>query len=209
MQNTVGRLLKEAREKKEITLEKIEKDTRIRLKNLQAIEDERWEEFPSKTYIQGVITSYGNYLELDTTKLLAYFRREYEQREKLKFKAKATKDQFTPQTKRVIRYAVLTVITLFVIYFGYQVSTLFTPPDIEILEPSETTTSKQKILLKGRTEKDTIVTVNDERVYLDDENIFQTEIPLTRDENMVKIEATGANGRTRTLEQIYIREFKE
>ena len=128
----------------------------------------------------------------------------------MKFQTKETKEQFTPQTKKVIRYTIATIVLLFILYFSYQLIMLFKPPTITLLEPQKTTfTVEKKVLLKGKTEKDTIITVNDERIYLDDNNMFSTEIPLTKEKNYVSIKATGANGRKSELDKVLIRQFED
>lgn len=210
MLKTAGETLKQERIKKSQSLEQIEKVTHIRAKNLKAIEESTWDAFPSRTYIQGIITVYGRHLDLDTTTLLAYFRREYDEHESQKFKTKATKDQFTPQAKKIIRYSIALIVALFIVYFGYQLSLLFTPPEITILQPTQTAfKNEKKILLKGKTAKETIIFINDERLYLSEDNTFETEIPLTKEKNVVTIKATGANGRSKTIQMTYTRTFDE
>ena len=210
MLKTAGETLGQERHKKNLTFEDIEKATHIRAKNLEAIEQSNWGLFPSRTYIQGIITVYGRHLGLDTELLQAYFRREYEKHEQLKFKTRATKSQFTPQTRQIIRITIVIIFVLFALYFSYQLILLFRPPSVTILEPQQTTfTKEKKILLKGTTAKDTSITINDERVYLNDENIFQTEIPLTKEENKVIIKAVGANGQKKTITLTYTRRFEE
>jgi cytoskeletal protein RodZ len=210
MLKTAGETLKQERYKKSLSFEQIEKITHIRAKNLKAIEESKWEMFPSQTYIQGIITTYGKHLDLDIPTLLAYFRREYEEHEMQKFKTRATKEQFTPQTKKVIRYVMILIFVLFASYFGYQLTLLFRPPEIIIFQPTKTAFKKEKkILLKGQTNKETIILINDDRVYLKEDNTFETEIPLTKEENVVTIKATGANGRSKTIQKTYTRTFDE
>lgn len=205
MNTHVGNYLKNARESKNITFQDIEKATRIRAKNLQALEQEQWDQFPSKTYVQGLLKKYAKFLELDEEKLLAYFRREYDLRESLKFKKRTSREQFTPQTIKVFRLSMLMIIIIFLSYFGFQIFQYNQPPEVIIIQPNFYEFEREdKVLLKGQTEKDTIVTINGERVYLDDDNIFEANIPLAEPENIVVIEATGANGKVTRIENTYV-----
>lgn len=61
----------------------------------------------------------------------------------------------------------------------------------------------KKIELVGKTEKEASVTVNGERVYTNEEQIFRTFIPLVLKENIVRIEVTGANGRKATITKTF------
>ncbi len=207
MFTNIGEYLKDERKNRNLSLKDVEKETRIRKKNLIAIEAGRWEAFPSRTYIQGVITSYGKYLSLDEKKLIAYFRREYELRDKVFFKRKATRDSFNPQTKKIAKLFIFFIIGIFVVYFGYQIKLYYTPPSVIILKPTKSTfKNENKITLKGQTEKDVIITVNKKRIYPDDKNIFEAQIPLVNKENLVVIEVTGANGQKTTIKKVFIKE---
>lgn len=205
MITNIGDELKKQREKNKLTLEDVEHATKIRIKNLTAIEEGNWDFFPSRTYIQGIISSYGKFLELDEQKLIAYFRREYEQRDQLKFKARTTKEQFTPQAKKMIKMVIILIIIAFVGYFGYQLKLYYTPPKVVIIEPKQTLFSKDKITLKGSTEKDSTILVNEEEVFLNEKNIFETEIPLPDEKNEVIIEVIGANGRKTVVKKVYLK----
>ena len=74
---SVGQLLKDAREAKFYTLEEIEKHTKIRKELLTALEKDDFSKLPPLTFIQGFIKNYGRFLGLETTKLLAIYRREF------------------------------------------------------------------------------------------------------------------------------------
>ena len=203
----VGTILKNERERQNISLEDVEKATRIRTKNLIAIEDENWDIFPSRTYVQGIIKRYSRFLNLSEQKLLAYFRRDYERHENIKFKKRTAKEQFTPRKKRIIQAIVLGIVVSFAGFFGYQVHLYLKPPEVIILEPHESTFKrKDKITLKGQAPEETIITVNDTEVLLDDKNIFEVDIPLVQDINPVTIVAVGANGKKTVIERVLKKE---
>lgn len=203
---TVGEILKKERNNKNITLEEIEKATKIRKKNLENIEKSNWEAFSSKTYIIGVIKNYANFLDLKEEKLVAFFRREYEKKEEVKFNEGIKDNYLVPQTIRVFRFFLFIIALFFIIYFAYQIKIFFTPPLLEILSPKENQfKNTDKILLIGKTDKDTIINVNNDRVLLKSNNTFEVEIPLYNQKNPVIIEATGPNGKKTTINKIYER----
>lgn len=202
----VGSVLKTERIKQGISLADVEKATRIRKKNIRSIESEKWEDFPSRTYIQGIITQYGRFLGLEDEKLAAYFRRAYENQENLKFKQRTVKDQFTPRKKIAMRFFIASIILFFCMFFGYQMYLYLRPPEIVILEPTVSTFRRtDKVLVRGQAPKETVITVNKREVYLDDDNIFEAYVPLTEDRNLVVIEAIGANGQKTVIRKVFIR----
>lgn len=202
--NTTGELLQKARTDQGLSFEDVEKKTRIRKKYLAAVEKNDWSIFPSKTYILGVLHSYGRFLKLDEEKITAFFRREYEKTEEMRFKERVSKEHLTPRTKKIARLFVAILVLTFGIYFAYQLQLYFSPPFVEIISPKKTSFErKPKIELVGKTEKEAIVMVNGERVFQDKNNIFKVMIPLSSAKNEVVIEVTGANGKKRVLKQTF------
>lgn len=201
---TTGEILKRERNNLRLTLEDVERSTRIRKKNLEAVERNDWKRFPSKTYILGIIKSYGKFLNLDQEKLEAFFRREYERKEDLRFKRRLSKHYLTPQTKKVFKLAVAAIALVFFLYFGYQLKLYFSPPSVKILKPTETKFRREKsVEIIGQTEHEALVTVNGERVYLDKNNIFKISVPLSHEKNEVTIEVTGVNGRKTVIKKVF------
>ncbi len=61
----IGNSLLEARTRRSIDINQAELATKIRAKYLRALEDERFEQLPSQTYIKGFLRTYADYLGLD------------------------------------------------------------------------------------------------------------------------------------------------
>lgn len=70
----VGRMLEDARLRKGITLEKVEKELKIRKHYLIAMETGRWEELPGYAYATGFLRTYGDYLGLPGEDLAEEYR---------------------------------------------------------------------------------------------------------------------------------------
>lgn len=61
----IGNSLREARLRQGLDLARVEDDTKIRARYLQALEDERFEVLPAETYVKGFLRTYAEYLGLD------------------------------------------------------------------------------------------------------------------------------------------------
>lgn len=61
----IGNTLREARVRRMVTLQQAEQDTKIRVKYIQAMENEDFEIMPGATYVKGFLRTYASYLELD------------------------------------------------------------------------------------------------------------------------------------------------
>ncbi len=69
----LGTYLKEAREAKDISLEQVEADTKIKARFIEAMEAENFEMFPSAPMVRGFLKNYGDYLKLDAQAVLSKF----------------------------------------------------------------------------------------------------------------------------------------
>src|SRR5918997_3403501 len=61
----IGNSLREARLRQGLDLARVEDDTKIRAKYLQALEDERFDILPGETYVKGFLRTYADHLGLD------------------------------------------------------------------------------------------------------------------------------------------------
>ena len=70
----IGNTLREARVRRTITLQQVEEDTKIRVKYVQAMENEDFEVMPGATYVKGFLRTYATYLALDPEVILDEYR---------------------------------------------------------------------------------------------------------------------------------------
>jgi cytoskeletal protein RodZ len=69
----IGATLREARVRRKLTLQQAEDDTKIRVKYLQAMENEDFEVMPGVTYVKGFLRAYAEYLNLDADVIVGEF----------------------------------------------------------------------------------------------------------------------------------------
>lgn len=70
----IGNTLREARVRRNLTLQQVEEDTKIRVKYVQAMENEDWDVMPGVTYVKGFLRTYSTYLGLDPEVVVEEFR---------------------------------------------------------------------------------------------------------------------------------------
>ena len=201
---SVGEILKKERERQGILLIQVEKNIKVRVRLLKAIEDNNWENFTSKIYITGIIKNYSQFLNLDPQKILAFFRRDYERIEEVKFKKRVSSKYLTSETRNAVFIGLAVLFTVFFVYFGYQLKQYFTPPKVEILLPRQDKFNREdRIKIVGKTDKDVMINIFGDRIYQNKEGIFEYEFPLHSGKNELVIEVTGANGKKTILKKIY------
>lgn len=203
---SVGTILKKEREKKGLLLIDIEKQIKVREKYLKAVEEEDWNFFSSKIYITGILKNYSRVLSLDEKKILAFFRRDYEKKEEIKFKRKITSAYLTSETKKFLKIGLIILCLFFAGYFIFQLKTYFSPPSFILLTPKvKNFTIEKNIVISGKTDKDTMITISGERIYQNKEGIFVYDYSLNEGENKLIINLTGANGKKTMVEQTFLK----
>jgi hypothetical protein len=71
----IGPTLREARTRRKVDLSEVEAAIKIRIRYLQAIENEEWDALPGGAYTRGFIRTYAFYLGLDGERLADEYRR--------------------------------------------------------------------------------------------------------------------------------------
>jgi len=78
MAPSIGQKLRDARTERGAELSDVERDTKIRVKFLDAMEGDRWEELPAPAYARGFLDIYARYLGLDQQALLDEYSKAVE-----------------------------------------------------------------------------------------------------------------------------------
>ncbi len=170
---TVGQVLKEEREKKFYTLDEIEKATKIRKELLEALEAGQYQKLPPPTFVQGFIKSYGKFLNLDSEKLLAVFRREFSDQKHPprvleSFSHPVDKKRIRITPGRVLFILVFTLIFIFFAYLWFEYRFLVGAPSLEVVTPSDQlNTSQAEVVVLGKTDPEAKVNINDQEIAVD------------------------------------------
>ena len=74
----IGQILQKARVQRGIELDEVEQATKVRVKFLRAMEEDRWEALPAPVYARGFLEIYARFLGLDDAALVEEYRRTVE-----------------------------------------------------------------------------------------------------------------------------------
>jgi Helix-turn-helix domain len=78
MARKIGKTLEEARLGRGIDLTEVERVTKIRVKFLRAMEEDRWDDLPPPAYARSFLQTYARYLDLDDEALVEEYRETIE-----------------------------------------------------------------------------------------------------------------------------------
>ena len=165
----LGEVLRTAREAKFIDLARVERDTKIRVRYLAALETGDYRDLPGAVYTKGFLRNYGLYLGLDPEYLVDLYRLEIG----------AAADRRTPSippqpiaerqrrpfvvTSGAVAAVILTVlVTAFGAYLVGEFITFARTPDLRVTDPATDLASfdGSEYLIRGVTEPNATITTD-------------------------------------------------
>jgi len=202
---TVGSILQETRLAKKLSLEQAEKATKIRVKFLSGIESDDYSMLPSLSYAKGFVKNYSEYLGLDSSMVLAFFRRQTTDVSRVsllpnKSSAALNKSfiQLTPG--RFLAIVLGCLVVIFLGYLGLQYRKINQPPSLSIDSPAnQLVTTERRVDILGKTDADATVTVGGVSVLVRGDGKFFDQVTLESGVNKITIVATSRFGKTTTI----------
>ena len=203
-QNKLGEVLRTAREARDVDLARVERDTKIRARYLQALEDGDYAELPGAVYTKGFLRNYGAYLGLDTEYLVDLYRLESSQPTTEKPTVPTPPRPISTRRSRplivtpgVIMAALLTVgVAIFIVYIAVELVTFARTPALDITAPANDVPSYDQLeyTIIGTTEPNSRVTVDGLRenptVTADANGDFTIVIGLVPGSNVITLVAS-------------------
>lgn len=124
----IGNALREARVGRNISLQQAEEETKIRVKYIQAMENEDFDVLPAGTYVKGFLRTYAEYLGLDYQVLLDEYNERFgtgEHREHIIHQQRSSREvkAESPKRKSQANYLLVAIIAVVIVavlaYLGW------------------------------------------------------------------------------------------
>lgn len=201
----VGDSLQLARERKGVDLFRAERDTKIRLRYLSALEDGAYEDLPSPVYTKGFLRNYAIYLGLDPEDLLERWRDEMESQRSAERVAVAPPPmpiaapgrRVTVTPGMFVAGLVLLVVLAFVGYLAIQLLRYAEVTPVGLTKPPNffSTIDAELTVLEGTSGPGATITIRGPNEDLfnttaNEEGDWSREVPLARGPNRFSITAT-------------------
>lgn len=210
---TLGETLREARERKGITVDHASAETRIREKFLRALESGDHASLPSSVYAKGFLRSYGDYLGLESDELVALYQAERggpEPAQQLEPIRPIMRRGlvFTPVLLLPVVFA--GAVVLFAAFLYNQFVSFVVAPRLEVTDPATDMIVEQpEIVLRGITVPGGRVTVTIapgparvSDVRADADGRFAVTLRLRPGANQIRVEVVDASGKVNSVERI-------
>jgi cytoskeletal protein RodZ len=198
----LGEVLRTAREAKFIDLARVERDTKIRVRYLSALERGDYRDLPPPVYTKGFLRNYGLYLELDPEYLIDLYRLESGlggERPAMSMRPRpmaARQGRSLVVTSGAVGAVILTVVVIaFVVYLVGEFVTFARTPDLRIIDPAGDVTAYAgtEYTIRGVTEPNSTITTDGLRqnptTTADAEGTFSVRVGLLPGANVITLTA--------------------
>jgi cytoskeletal protein RodZ len=205
---TVGEVLKETRELKNLTLDQVSHATRIQKKYLLAIEKNDFKQIPTQEYAKGYVKNYSDFLGLNARNILAFLRRQTREVPKSvllpqKASGPLRKSRFILTPGRFVVIVVVVLLLSFISYFFLQYQRLQLPPTLIVQEPKDQQVIQaQRIDVLGATDPSATISINGVGVLVRSDGKFFDQVQLFPGENTISITATSRYGKTASVTKV-------
>lgn len=201
-----GQRLHEARLKKGLTLDEVSRATKIKTTFLSAIEKGEYQKIPEKTYAQGFVRNYAEFLGLPQNEILALFRREFDEEKIYKVLPAGLlqKEGFSLHGLKLQQATIAIICTflLFAAYILFQYRYVFLNPPLEIISPKEgAIISSQTVTIFGKTDPNVTLYVNNDPVSLERDGSFKKSLDLFSGKATITIKAVNRFGKETVLKR--------
>ena len=200
-----GDLLKEKRLIKELTLEDVERKTKIKTTYLVAIENSDFASLPSSTFAKGFLRNYATFLHLNPDTVVAMFRRDFTENNKGEIIPRALVSPVGTKPRFFTVSLILTTLATvaFLGFLGFQLLSWWSLPIIHLLQPQNGDTYGEKVTFKGTTTQGATVTINDQQVIVDQNGQFTLDLIFPAGTHSVMVASKNRQGKTRLLERTF------
>ncbi|MEK7578773.1 MAG: helix-turn-helix domain-containing protein [Patescibacteria group bacterium] len=203
----LAEFLKEKRQGKNLSLDRLSDLTKIQVYHLKALEAGQFEKLPPLVYRAGIFNRLAKFLEVDKNEIIRMYKQEVQAVEAASYDGNIIKSKqnlyfVLTQRRLAIFLGVLFLILLFT-YLGYQFKFLIGPPNL-VVEPKEDMVIQQgSLMVRGKTDNGVYLTINGENVYVGPNGSFSKEVQLAAGLNVVEVKAINNFGKiTKIVRQV-------
>lgn len=216
--NNFTEFLKEKRQNKNISLEKLSEITKIQLYHLEALEAGHFEKLPPSVYRAGIFKRLAKFLGVSENEFMEAYKNEFELSVLTPIDPSDTNFSFqigNAEVKKKNSYFILTpnkliflgggLLLIFLsFYIWYQFNFLIGPPNLVINQKEDFITREETILINGKTDNGVDLTINGEKMYVASSGSFKKEVQLADGVNIIEIKAVNNFGKiTKIIRQIF------
>jgi len=191
----LAEFLKEKRQSKNLSLDKLSNLTKIQVYHLEALEAGQFEKLPPLVYRAGIFKRLAKFLDVDKSEIIRMYKQEIQTVETSSYdgniiKPKKSSYFVLTQRKLAIFLGILFLILLSA-YLYYQFKFLVGPPNLAVDPKVDMVIQQESLTVKGKTDSGVYLTINGENVYVASDGSFSKEVQLTSGINVIEVKAVN------------------
>ena len=191
----LAEFLKEKRQGKNLSLDKLSDLTKIQVYHLEALEAGQFEKLPPLVYRAGIFKRLAKFLDVDKSEIIRMYKQEVQTVEIASYNGNIIKTKqnsyfVLTQRKLAIFLGVLFLILLSA-YLYYQFKFLVGPPNLAVDPKEDMVIQQESLTVRGKTDSGAYLTINGENVYVASDGSFSKEVQLTSGINVIEVKAVN------------------
>ena len=198
-QLTVGQQLSQARAQSGRSLTQAARYLKINQRYLAALEAGEYNRLPKGVYAWNYLKTYSAFLSLDYRQLQKSFERERTARQTASgvFERQVVRGRYFVIVPSLVKNIIFILLALLCLgYLTWLIINIYRPPRLTVINPAtDSQTSQERLVVRGQTEKETEVFVNQVPVVVDAAGNFSQTIDLKQGINTVNVVARKKNQR--------------
>ncbi|MDP2638949.1 MAG: helix-turn-helix domain-containing protein [Candidatus Azambacteria bacterium] len=205
---TLAEFLREKRQEKNLSIEKLSDLTKIQAYHLEALEAGQFEKLPPSIYRTGIFQRLTKYLDIDKNAVIEMYEQETHTTQDTHNKQNIIKPPKNPsfiltQKKLIIFFSVL-FLALVSGYLWYQFNFLIGSPNLATDLKDDMITNQDLFTVAGKTDSGINLTINGENVFVNLDGNFSKDIQLADGINTIEISAVNSFGKvTKIIRQVF------
>jgi len=201
---TLGEKLHELRKKQGLSQEKVARAININCRYIKLLESDNYKDLPADVYTINILKSYADILNINPNTAVHLYKKEKSLFFKTQKKATKTKQSkflnFFLNPNLIKYFLIFVIIGSVLIYIGWGVNKIISPPKLLILSPENNLITNENIIkIQGQTEKEVDLTINDRSLLCDEQGNFTVDLNLQKGENIIKISAKKKHSKENTV----------
>lgn len=213
---SLGERLKKCRQKSGVSLAKTAQATSISVKYLVALESGEYHKLPGEIYAKSFLKVYTEFLGLPYDEFLSSYQKE---QKIYSITRTDNKDHKKPVERvslaqlivapRIVRGIIIGLLVLAcLIYLGVKVKVILSPPILIVEQPVDNLVTAEKFIKvtgKVEGEKEIVLKINGQQIFIDAQGAFSEAIDLQTGANIIEISAQKRHSKeTKIYRQVVV-----
>lgn len=201
--------MKEKRQDKSLSFDKLSNLTKIQIYYLEALEAGQFEKLPPLVYRMGIFRRLAKFLDINENEIIQMYNDEIQTTveaispDKPAVKLK-TNSHFILTPKKLAIFLGSLLLILLVAYLWYQFNFLAGPPNLAVSPKEDMIIKQESLEVTGKTDSGVGLTINGESVFVSPDGNFSKNIQLANGVNIIEVKVTDNFGKTtKIIRQIF------